>query len=64
MHCGIVVLPTQGPKVVAEQSKYTVGDEMVVNCTSDRSNMEIHLNFSINGEPVSDQMIDIKPTPN
>ncbi|KAI2803091.1 hypothetical protein BLOT_007214 [Blomia tropicalis] len=48
----INVLPTQGPKVVAEQSKYTVGDEMVVNCTSDRSNMEIHLNFSINGEPV------------
>lgn len=50
--CNTLVLPTQGPKIVAEQSLYTVGDEIVVNCTSDRSNLEIYLNFTINGEPV------------
>ncbi|KAJ6222712.1 hypothetical protein RDWZM_001257 [Blomia tropicalis] len=52
----INVLPTQGPKIVAEQSLYTVGDEIVVNCTSDRSNLEIYLNFTINGEPISNSI--------
>lgn len=46
------VLPTSGPKITTDQNEYTVGDEIQANCTSDRSNLDIILNFTINGEPV------------
>lgn len=49
-----VVLPTIGPKITTGRMDYTVGDEIVVNCTSDKSNLDIHLNFTINGESVKE----------
>ena len=47
------VLPTQGPKISHDKSDYTAGDGIVVNCTSDKSNLESFLNFTINDQPVS-----------
>nr|XP_046910388.1 uncharacterized protein LOC124491736 isoform X3 [Dermatophagoides farinae] len=52
----INVLPTSGPKITTDQNKYTVGDEIQANCTSDRSNLDIILNFTINGEPITNSI--------
>ena len=59
MYTTTTVLPTSGPKITTDQNKYTVGDEIQANCTSDRSNLDIILNFTINGEPVSINKFDI-----
>nr|XP_027199342.1 uncharacterized protein LOC113793494 isoform X2 [Dermatophagoides pteronyssinus] len=52
----INVLPTSGPKITTDQNEYTVGDEIQANCTSDRSNLDIILNFTINGEPITNSI--------
>ena len=49
----IAVLPSEGPKITTDQMEYTVGDEIEANCTSDRTNLDMLLNFTINDEPVS-----------
>ncbi|KAH9406483.1 hypothetical protein TYRP_013463, partial [Tyrophagus putrescentiae] len=49
----INVLPLHGPWITADKLSHNVSDNVTVNCTSDKSNLEIHLNFTINGEPIS-----------
>ncbi|KAF7495472.1 hypothetical protein SSS_05190 [Sarcoptes scabiei] len=52
----INVLPSSGPTITTNQNEYAIGDEIVANCTSDRSNLEIILNFTINGQPITNSI--------
>ncbi|XP_026733283.1 uncharacterized protein LOC113497776 [Trichoplusia ni] len=47
----VVVLPTNGPVLTGLESTYRLGDDVKVNCTSDRSRPSNKLSWYINGEP-------------
>lgn len=47
----ISVLPTNGPVLTGLKSTYRLGDDVKVNCTSDRSRPSNKLSWYINGEP-------------
>ncbi|GFY79342.1 uncharacterized protein TNIN_381631, partial [Trichonephila inaurata madagascariensis] len=46
----VLVLPTEGPRIMGGLPKYRVGDTVFVNCTSSRSKPAATLNWYINDE--------------
>ncbi|CAL1280667.1 unnamed protein product [Larinioides sclopetarius] len=48
----VMVLPTEGPKIMGGQIQYNVGDTVAVNCTSAKSKPAATLRWFINDNPV------------
>ena len=48
-----LVLPKKGPLITGGKLRYSLGDNVDVNCTSANSKPAAEINWFINGEPVS-----------
>ncbi|KAK3850810.1 hypothetical protein Pcinc_042509 [Petrolisthes cinctipes] len=60
----VVVKPDKDPSITGGQTKYHAGDQVKVNCTSERSRPAASLEWYINGEKVkteSDKLIQYTP---
>ena len=52
-----IVLPNEGPKIHGSKSKYEVGDDVSLNCTSSKSKPASILRWSINDKSVMKNII-------
>ena len=49
----LLVTPKKGPMITGGKLRYSLGDNVDVNCTSANSKPAAEINWFINGEPVS-----------
>jgi hypothetical protein len=50
------VTPKKGPMITGGKLRYSLGDNVDVNCTSANSKPAAEINWFINGEPVSTKL--------
>eukprot|EP00090_Calanus_glacialis_P015342 TRINITY_DN24223_c0_g1_i2.p1 TRINITY_DN24223_c0_g1~~TRINITY_DN24223_c0_g1_i2.p1 ORF type:complete len:189 (-),score=37.68 TRINITY_DN24223_c0_g1_i2:225-791(-) len=48
----VVVVPLDGPKILATKSRYSVGEKMAINCSSEATLPPANLTWYINQQPV------------
>ena len=57
----VIDLPDDGPIISGSQPRYNTGDILSANCTSSNSVPAAKLNWYINGEEATDEMLIIYP---
>ena len=53
----LLVTPKKGPMITGGKLRYSLGDNVDVNCTSANSKPAAEINWFINGEPVSTKLM-------
>ena len=56
----LLVTPKKGPMITGGKLRYSLGDNVDVNCTSANSKPAAEINWFINGKPVSVHQIVIE----
>jgi len=60
----VVVVPKHGPRIVGAHERYSVGEEMRINCTSEKTLPPANLTWYINQQPVSEEQVLLFPVQN